>query len=547
MSSLRKTISAEAEIPVDPPPTPAPGEAAVANNTAASFGTNSEESVRPSAFAAGTWQYSLWDAFGAGVMLPDYGTHGAYVVAGTGGHQAPENVDGVIFDFADYTWKYRPNTNGVPPHPAPFFVADTNGFPYYEITGTQVPTPSHTYNYASGWGNTYFMPISAATCWESVNSRYSHTYTLGATTGTWARAGTNSPITDAAPNWGQYGGIASCLGAYDKLRHRVWWFHAMSHWESKIPYYDIATNTWGAITCGTLTGDGGGEGTLIYDAEQDRIWLGNTTGLYYANLSGYPNVGWNAVSNTGLSSFLSTFYRTRWDRFPVGDGGDGCFYTYSGTGGNVLRRFNPHTRVFDTTTVANGVLTPSGSTFQALVNGAYSRFFYVPSRKSFCWIPGNGQQVVLVRPQPQTVSVAADWAYRSSGPGVIKSVDFGLNPGAINKFALRDPGTPTSWMQLDATAGIRGAGAMRQYCQAGSSNRHKWVFPFSPFPADATNSLPPDRGFISGRGGNPTGVAWPYTGEAPNATNYMRWRYGLYGHSAYWATTREWVGSTPWD
>lgn len=144
-------------------------------------------------------------------------------------------------------------------------------------------------------------------------------------------------------------------------------------------------------------------------------------------------------------------------------------------------------------------------------------------------------------------SAAQDWAVRSGGAGVVWAIDFSESPGAIEKFILRSNSTPSDWTALDSRDGIQGRGAMRQYCGAGGSNRHKWPRPFSPFPADSQFDLPADPGFTKGIGGNSAGVQWPYSGERPDATDYLKWRYGLYGHSAYWNTTREYSATTPWE
>lgn len=142
---------------------------------------------------------------------------------------------------------------------------------------------------------------------------------------------------------------------------------------------------------------------------------------------------------------------------------------------------------------------------------------------------------------------AADWAVRSGGAGVVWALDFAESPGAIEKFILRSNATPANWTALDPSEGIQGRGAMRQYCAAGARNGHKWPRPFSPFPADSRFSLPADPGFTKGIGGNAAGVQWPYSGERPDATDYLKWRYGLHGHSAYWNTAREYSATTPWE
>ncbi len=93
-------------------------------------------------------QTAVFSSFGSGTFIRDYSVHGAYVFACLGGHASPPELTGaVLFDFDDATWKGFENTNGVPsaltgPGAA---IAASNGMPWYEYTGTEVPLPGHPY------------------------------------------------------------------------------------------------------------------------------------------------------------------------------------------------------------------------------------------------------------------------------------------------------------------------------------------------------------------------------------------------------------------
>ncbi len=105
------------------------------------IGTNSVGSVRPSTHSEFAWHYAVFHAYGGG----------AYVIAGTGGHAAPPNFGGVLFDFADATWRRVDNANGMP-----WMVRDLNEPPNsgeidafgeiaYPGVSSGMPAPSHVY------------------------------------------------------------------------------------------------------------------------------------------------------------------------------------------------------------------------------------------------------------------------------------------------------------------------------------------------------------------------------------------------------------------
>lgn len=381
------------------------GAAAVAPNTVALVGTNSEDSVRPSSHSASQWQYSLFASWSGGCFVPGWSTHGAYVCAGTGGHGAPENYDAVLFDFADYTWKYLPNTNGVAANPAPLAPGSTTQSPYWEIPGTQVPAPAHVYQHQVGIGDSVYWTTNTFATTSAAGGSYLHRCQLNANlTCTWSRIATNA-FNAAFPGFGTYGGGNFAASLYDSARNRLWFLNCMTHWVTTIPWLDLSSaSAWGGTNLSTATPEVSGSGMLILDQDQDCIFAGVSNGqLYRLNLAGTPLTGWSAVSSTNLVSVgmagAGEEVAVRWTQYPIADGGDGCFYSYRDNGSRQIVKFDSATRVFSNVTVASGPAIPRiGSAIYPNQTQHFTRFCYVPARKCFAWIPGNGQQVALLRP-----------------------------------------------------------------------------------------------------------------------------------------------------
>lgn len=382
-----------------------PGNAAVPPNTVALFGVNDEDAVRPGAFSADQWQYSLFASWSGGTFVPGWGTHGAYACCGTGGHGAPENYDAVLFDFADYTWKYIPNTNGVAADPTPLSPGQTSGSPWYEKTGTNVPAPAHCYKHVVAVGNTIYKALSEFVVTSASTLARSHKYVLSANrTGTWSRAASNSTYT-AFSGFGSFGGTDRATAIHDALRNRIWLLPTMSHWVSSIPWLDLGTGIWSGSPVASLTADFSGHALHIYDAPNDRVFLGGANGqLYQLSLANPTLGGWTPVSSSNLTSIglSGPEETTRWHLYPSADGGDNCYYTYIDNGSRQLKKFNPATRAFSTVTIGNGAAIPriNPGSGQIYPNQAthFTRFFYVPARRCFAFVPGNGQQVALMRP-----------------------------------------------------------------------------------------------------------------------------------------------------
>lgn len=388
--------------------------AAIPANTVQLIGTGSEQTVgaRPAGFSAGQWTAAVFYQYCGGVFVPGWGAKGCWLAAGHGGHAASNSnmVDACIFDFDDQRWKWLPNTNGITNNPTTWTEAQTDGSPYYALTGSsgQVPPPSHTYRINVGVGSDLIAPWRQYGL-ESGNAgggTWRCRLNYAAQTCTWSRIADTS----ASDWWGTWtnSGQEWSVSHYDSARGLVW-AHAPTLVQSQsIGALNPSTGVWTASTMTGLPGtsaqqNGSDRGQPIMDVGRSRIWyVGANNVLYYLPL-GTPGAsipwqiagGATGIAESARSGTSAADDRSRWHEYPLADGGDGCFYTHAHAGQPVLKRFNPTTLVFDTVTIAQGDAMPSWNTAYP---GHYSNFIYVPADKCFAFVPGNNQRVALVRP-----------------------------------------------------------------------------------------------------------------------------------------------------
>jgi len=386
--------------------------AAIPPNTVQLIGVGGEQSARPAGFSAGQWTAAVFYQYCGGVFVPDWGAKGCWAGVGHGGHAAGSNnvVDACIFDFNDDTWKWLPNTNGITNNPTTWTEAQTDGSPYYALTGSsgQVPPPSHTYRIDVGVGTDLIAP------WRQYGLESG-----GAGGGTWRcrlnygnQNCTWSRISDASARnaWGTYANSDQewAMGHHDSVRQIVWAPAPTLVQSQSVGAFNPATSIWTPSTMTGLPGtsaqqSGSDRGMPIMDSARSRIWyVGANNVLYYLPLANPgDSIPWQIASGaTGIATFARTGTSgaddsTRWHEYPVSDGGDGCFYTHSHAGQRILKRFNPETLVFDTVTITQGDAMPSWNTSNP---GHYSNFIYVPGKRCFAFVPGNNQRVALVRP-----------------------------------------------------------------------------------------------------------------------------------------------------
>lgn len=384
--------------------------AGVAANTTLAVGTNVMQAARPSGFSAGGWGSTMFNQYSGGAFVPGWGAAGCFAMAGHGGHNANSNnsADASIFDFNDDTWKYLPNTNGVTHSPYTFNEGDLDGTSNEALAGSggACPPPSHTYRLHTGVGSALILPQiqyglqsgnGGARAWQCALNH-------GSNTCTWSRLTSNN----ARDIRGQASGADYLHSLYDPLRGRIWFFSPLFAQENVVatfrPGIDSAFvgASYSGLSGTSMQQNGSIRGDMVLDTVRDCIWLFGANGqLYRMNLADPPTaLTWVTQTSTGLATngiagTGASAYKLRWHLYPTADGGDGCFYTHAHAGQSILKKFDPASRVFSLVTIANGPTLPTWDTSNP---GHYSRFFYVPYRRCFAWIPGSNASVYLVRP-----------------------------------------------------------------------------------------------------------------------------------------------------
>jgi hypothetical protein len=373
-----------------------------------SIGTNTASSVRPNTHSVFDWEWSLFGYFGGGVFIPNFSQGGAYVFAGTGGHEVPPNYGAAIFDFQDATWKRKDNANNVPhsridPHP------DQIIYPYGEIVGASppgIPAPSHNYATARPMhvgGGALGSVLHLVSIWQGVNpangytvgsSYYSHAMNLQ--TGLWTRVSTNAVI--GARHAYPEGEFFS--SAYDAATNRYYIIHRFEGGHP-LGYLDGNDWTWKrhAVTF-PFAGGGYTQGCFIDDA---RHMLVVTVWAPYAqfglNLNN-PAGGWTQLSVSGPGDSINN--QMQWALYPP----NGCYYLRHDNGGSTLYKLQPPppnpnpfagTWTVSTITLNQSLPSPQPDWYS---QGAFShnRLFYVPSIQCLAWIADGSQLVRLIKP-----------------------------------------------------------------------------------------------------------------------------------------------------
>ena len=389
--------------PPEPEPAPEPPSAPVPDpgrvpglsyeiprpGQAIAIGLNTALDVYPAGegWTPAAWDYSVFGSYGAGMLVPLYSTYGAYVFAGTGGHNHPDNHGACVFDFTTASWERLDNANGVLRNSTPPYSykegSDSNGAPWFEITGSVVPLPPH------GYGNAVFLPVGsrgslvlvtrAALGVGASNSGASHRFDLA--TRTWSRF---------TPEIVARTGVESD-SLYDSRRNRVWMVSATQQNHRDVAYLDLSDLTWkvsgaGPWGPGALAGFKRAmiHGTfIIKNCGSQGLWL------YDPNAA---SAGWIRVNVSGALPKAAN----RWARFSNGN-----WYAFDGdAAGNVLTRIVPPADakngvwVVDTTSL-------SGATLPARNQGTehYSRLFYVPALGCLAWIANAADSVIIMRPE----------------------------------------------------------------------------------------------------------------------------------------------------
>jgi len=383
---------------VPPYALPLPGQAVA-------LGTQTAQAVRPAAYDAGSWQYTLFDSYGGGAFVQSFSQAGAYAIAGTGGHRSPEHTGGVVFDFQTGAWQLLPDASGTPVHADMFFVADTNDSPEYEIalsptTPNTVPSPPHPYmnlmplptELGGGPLGSLVYPIQAAQCAESVASTRAHRFDLS--TRTWSRY-TSNRLSDLSPTL--LSPPHDAPSVYDPSAKRIWQLPNQIHSTQNIGYIDLteASPQWRLSASWDWPPTWDGTNSAWLDDTRRLILMQSPMHLVALDLN-------NLAAGPRLLTFSGTLppYGNRWAFYPP----DGSFYNKSNTGNEIWKLTPPSgdpitgTWVITSFTVTGATLPDIGLPAQDAGARHFTRFFYVPAIASFAWIANSTSPVMLIRP-----------------------------------------------------------------------------------------------------------------------------------------------------
>jgi hypothetical protein len=361
---------------------PAPGESLSLTLT------NTIDSVAPTAsgWTTGALRDSAFNQYGGGSFVPLYSTAGAWVHAGSGGHNGPDNLGATVFDFTTATWSYLFNANGVALKSTPPYSwnenTESNGAPWYEFPGTNVPLPGHTY------GNHVYAPLGAkgsivliarGACGIGATSvTTSHRFDLE--TRTWSRLSTGasgrSPIDSD--------------GVYDGARNRIWFITGDQHIYTNARYLDLADGVFKNSADGPSPSSvlSGYERVMLHDTYLIKN-EGSTLWLFDPDLA---SAGWVQLTVTGT---LPNGGACRWARYSNGN-----WYAFNGfTTSNTIIKIVPPANP-KTGTWACSPITLSGPALPLWGTSPnhYSRFFYVPAIDCLAWISGVGDTIIIMKP-----------------------------------------------------------------------------------------------------------------------------------------------------
>jgi hypothetical protein len=381
-------------------------------------GRNVANDVKPAPHTNGSWQYALFQSYGGGSFAADYSPGGAYVLAGMGGHGAPPCFGAAIFDFTTGRWSYLPNANGF--NEARTSDVDrrseTNGWPYLELSAVragQMPSPSHHYtlqvsppkSVVGGARGAVIVTLGAAKTEEGWDSPQSHKLDLA--TGLWTRASGNL-LTEVSARTPYTDGSA----AYDPTTKRI---YVTLHFptDDRLACLDLKDATWKSAGRYPLPATNGVARTIwIDDRRRILLYLLDNNQLWGLDLNNVE-AGPRRLNTAGSVPNTSR----RWEEYPAADGGDGCFYSFTGAGpaytgssaplatAQELLKLAPPTAgnplagtwTFSTVAIRGGITAqyvtdPSAGAFHD------SRFFYVPALRCFAWIPNGSGAVELIKP-----------------------------------------------------------------------------------------------------------------------------------------------------
>lgn len=398
-TALALPVTLEAAAPA---PAPAPGRSypipAVGQCVAISGNTAADVTPTHEGWTSDAWLESLFESFGGPAFAPGYSAEGAVVFSG-GGHDHPDNVGAAVFDFATGLWSRLDNANGVARPDAgsrTYSVqpAATNGAPWYELLGSEVPAPPHPYGTLAycpdgARGSVLWVTRAAVTVDGNLSSPTAHRFDL------------------ATRAWSRYSQFqASRVGVeadalWDETRNR--WWHLLSAQNNfrNVAYLDRSNQTWGlsasqaSFPSSSITGSA--------SAQYSRNWLFRGLILRAANGALWcwdpddATTGWRALAVTGTVPTLTFAGHS-----------DGCLYAFAGaSASNTITRLRPPadlaqlktgTWVVESVTIGGAALPARAGRQDPAPTNHYRRFGAVPALDCLYWIPGGTKAVYLLKP-----------------------------------------------------------------------------------------------------------------------------------------------------
>ena len=329
--SVSPTTTAPSSSPSFTPPYPLPTAGTkIAIPTA---GRNVANDVKPPPHSNFSWQYALFQSYGGGSFSADYSPGGAYVLAGMGGHGASPCFGGAIFDFTTGHWSYLPNANGFNEARTEEvdYQSETNGAPYLELRAVargEMPSPSHHYtlqvsppkSVVGGPRGAIVVTLGAAKTQTGADSPQAHKFDLA--TGLWSRASTNlvTAVSTRTP-------YTNSSAAYDPTTKRI---YVTLHFptDDQLVCLDLTDGQWKSAGRYSLPNvNAVARSIFVDDKRRMLLYLLDNNQLWGLDLN---NVGLGPVRLVTAGTVPNT--SRRWAEYPVADGGDGCFYTFSGAG-----------------------------------------------------------------------------------------------------------------------------------------------------------------------------------------------------------------------
>lgn len=354
------------------------------------------------------WEYSLFNSYGVGVLVEDYSPGGGFVWAGTGGHDHPDILGAIVFDFSDLTAVYLPHTNqgrqfSTYTNSYGLRDAESTGAPWHEVIDSvdgneAVPRPGHPYQQMApmpsalgGGSKGSIIYVGRAGIGEGgqLSAQRVHRFDLASarwsriSTATLARADTEGSV------------------SYDAARGRYWHTCAGGNFAQSgyqdVEYLDATDWTVKYLSTGSSWPSSNiGQNAARSFVYGGLLFLQGLSNTLYAFDPDNNTAGWQAVNISG--NLLSRY--DRWCYYPP----TGKFYTIGQDGGTLTRITPPSGNLIsnawtvDTVTLDASLpaLTRSGDGSNN-TQGHWGLLFYVPSIQRMAWIP-DGSTICLLNP-----------------------------------------------------------------------------------------------------------------------------------------------------